>query len=159
MLLEGILSISGQPGLFKLISKGKQNVIVESLSTGKRMPAFSTSRISTLEDVAIYTEDGDVPLTDIIIEVFNKYGKEIEFSSKSSASELSGFLESVLPNYDKDRVYQSDIKKLVNWYKQLVEFEIVTEDAVKKHIEAEKEKENQDAESPAEDSDENNSSE
>lgn len=146
MLLEGILSIAGQPGLFKLISKGKQNVIVESLTTGKRMPAFSTSRISTLEDVAIYTDEGDVPLTDIVIKIFEMHGNEIGVSPKSSSTELSAFLEDVLPNYDKDRVYQSDIKKLVNWYKLLVEHEIVNEENIKKHQEAENQEDNKESE-------------
>lgn len=129
-MLEGILSIAGQQGLFKLISKGKHNVIVESLMTGKRMPAFSTSRISTLEDVAIYTEDGDIPLQDIIINVFDKYQKELPVSNKSNAGELASFMEEAVPNYDKDRVYQSDIKKLVNWYSQLIEYNIVNEETI-----------------------------
>jgi len=77
MYLEGILSISGQSGLFKLISKGKSSVIVESLVTGKKMPAFSTSRISTLEDVAVYTDDGEIPLKDIFNNILkNTKGKK-----------------------------------------------------------------------------------
>jgi hypothetical protein len=138
-MLEGILSIAGQQGLFKLISKGKHNVIVESLITGKRMPAFATNRISTLEDVAIYTEDGDTPLQDIIINIYDKYQKEIPVNNKSNAVELAKFMEEVAPDYDTDRVYQSDIKKLISWYSQLIEYNIVNEEtinAAKKEAEA-----------------------
>lgn len=136
MLLEGILSIAGQPGLFKLISKGKHNVIVESLNTGKRMPAFSTSRISTLEDVAIYTEEGDVPLTQVFIKIFDKHGFDLQINNKSNAKELISFIEGILPDYDKERVYQSDIKKLVNWYNNLVDHKVITEEAIQKEKEA-----------------------
>jgi hypothetical protein len=132
MLLEGILSIAGQQGLFKLVSKGKHNVIVESLITKKRMPAFSTSRISTLEDVAVYTEDGDIPLKDVFVKIFGQYGAELNISNKSSAKELENFMTEVLPNYDKERVYQSDIKKLVNWYKQLIEYDIINSESIEK---------------------------
>jgi hypothetical protein len=131
MFLDGILAISGQPGLYKLVSKGKNNVIVESLSTGKRMPAFATSRISTLEDVAIYTEDEDVSLRVVLISVFEKYeGKQV-LSSKATNRELLELLESVLPSYDKDRVYVSDVKKLVNWYNTLIEHKILIKENIK----------------------------
>lgn len=143
MLLEGILSISGQQGLFKLISKGNHNIIVESFITGKRMPAFSTSRISTLEDVAIFAESEDVPLKDVFIKVYDKFGTDINVSGKSKPEELKKFLEEILPDYDKDRVYVSDIKKLVVWYQQLVEHNVINEENVLKEKE-EQEKENQD---------------
>jgi len=139
MYLEGILSISGQSGLFKLISKGKSSVIVESLVTGKKMPAFSTSRISTLEDVAVYTDDGEIPLKDIFNNIFKKYeGKKIDNSVIKNNNYLE-FFETVLPNFDRDRVYQSDVKKIVNWYNCLVDNNILNENSVK---ESEESKEN-----------------
>lgn len=131
MFLDGILAISGQPGLYKLVSKGKNNVIVESLSTGKRMPAFATSRISTLEDVAIYTDDEDVSLRTVFISIFEKYEGQQVLSSKATNRELMDLLESVLPEYDKDRVYVSDVKKLANWYNTLIDFKILTKENIK----------------------------
>ncbi len=131
MFLEGILAIAGQSGLYKLVSKGKNNVIVESLSTGKRMPAFATSRISTLEDVAIYTYEEDIALREVFLKVFEKYeGKQV-LSTKSTNKDLMDLLESVLPEFDKDRVYVSDIKKLVNWYNTLIEHNILTKENIK----------------------------
>jgi len=131
MFLDGILAIAGQPGLFKLVSKGKNNVIVESLTTGKRMPAFSTSRISTLEDVAIYTYDEDVPLREVFIKIFSKYENKPLLSTKASNKELLDLIEDILPDYDKSKVYVSDIKKLVNWYNILIEKNILHKDNIK----------------------------
>ncbi len=131
MFLEGILAISGQAGLFKLISKGNNSVIVESLNTSKRMPAFASSRISTLSDVAIYTNGDDVPLREVFIKLFEKYDGQSILVSKSSNLELSNILNSVLPEYDKDRVYVSDIKKIVNWYNSLIEHNILIKTNIK----------------------------
>jgi hypothetical protein len=131
MFLEGILAISGQPGLYKLVSKGKNSVIVESLSTGKRMPAFATSRISTLEDVAIYTYDEDIALRQVFVKMFEKYEGKTVLTSKSSNKELMDVLESVLPDFDKERVYVSDAKKLVNWYNTLIEHKILVNENIK----------------------------
>lgn len=131
MFLEGILAISGQPGLFKLVSKGKNSVIVESLSTGKRMPAFATSRISTLEDVAIYTYDEDVALRQVFVKMFDKYEGKSVLTAKATNKELLDVLESVLPDFDKERVYVSDAKKLINWYNTLVDHKILVKENIK----------------------------
>lgn len=131
MFLEGILAISGQPGLFKLVSKGKNSVIVESLTTGKRMPAFATSRISTLEDVAIYTYDEDIALRRVFVKMFEIYEGKTVLSAKATNKELLDLLESVLPDFDKDRVYVSDAKKLANWYNTLVEHKILIKENIK----------------------------
>ncbi len=136
MFLEGILSIAGQPGLLKLVSRRNTSVIVESLITGKRMPAFSTSRISTLEDVTVYTYDMDTPLKDVFVNIFNEYkGKVTSVSTKSSNAELFAFFEKILPNYDKEKVYVSDVKKILSWYNLLIEKEIISEDAIKAYAE------------------------
>ena len=109
MFLEGILSIAGQPGLLKLVSRKNTSVIVESLITGKRMPAFSTSRISTLEDITVYTYDDDTPLKDVFVNIFNQYkGAITDVTAKSANTELAAFFEKVLPNYEKEKVYMSD---------------------------------------------------
>ncbi|MDR2011031.1 MAG: DUF5606 domain-containing protein [Bacteroidales bacterium] len=131
MFLEGILAISGEPGLFKLVSKGKTNVIVESLLNGKRMPVFSTSNISTLEDVAIYTENEDVPLRKVFLNIFEKYNGETVLTGKPSNKELMELLGSILPDYDRDRVYASDAKKMVNWYNCLITNKILTKENIK----------------------------
>lgn len=148
MFLEGILSIAGQPGLLKLVSRKNNSVIVESLITGKRMPAFSTSRISTLEDITVYTYDDDTPLKDVFTNIFNEYKGVIpNLTAKSSNDELAAFFGKVLPNYEKEKVYMSDIKKIVSWYNLLVEKGIITEESIKAYLEekANAEKENAEA--------------
>ena len=130
-MLKGILAISGQSGLFKMLSQVKNGLIVEHLETKKRMPVYSTHKISSLEDIAIYTEDKEVILKDVFKEIYQKTdGKEI-LSPKSSNDELKGFFSEVLPNYDEDRVYVSDIKKVVNWYSILRKNDIINEKAIK----------------------------
>ncbi len=123
-MLKGILSVSGQSGLYKMISQAKNSIIVESLVDGKRMPAYATSRISALEDISIFTEQGDVKLVEVFKNIYEKeVGKET-ISHKSSANELKSYFVQVLPDYDKDRVYVSDIKKVIIWYNLLVDKDI-----------------------------------
>jgi hypothetical protein len=129
-MLKGILAISGQRGLFKLVSQAKNSIIVESLIDGKRMPAYATSRISALEDISIYTEDEDVKLADVFKSVYEKEDGGMAISPKSSGSELKGYFEEILPLYDKDRVYVSDIKKVLSWYNILIENKLFDPNAV-----------------------------
>lgn len=123
-MLKGILSISGQPGLFKLVAETKNSIIVESLINGKRMPAYSTSKISTLSDISIFTESGEILLTDLFLKI-KESGKSV--STKASANEIKAFFEEVLPEYDKDRVYISDMKKVIQWYDLLNELNLLAE--------------------------------
>jgi hypothetical protein len=103
-------------------SAKKTGLVVESLLDGKRMPAYSTQKILALEDISIYTEDDDVPLADVFGLLAEKSGGKVSLNhKKSSVKELSDHLESVLPNYDKDRVYNSDLKKLFQWFNLLAE--------------------------------------
>jgi len=118
-MLKGILSISGQSGLFKMVAESKNNIIVESLETLKRMPVHSTSKVSALEDIAIFTENGDVPLKDIFKAISDKESGGSTISPKSSGNELKAYFEKIVPEYDKDRVYISDIKKVLLWYNTL----------------------------------------
>jgi hypothetical protein len=118
-MLKGILSVSGQSGLYKLVAESKNNIIIESLETFKRMPVHSTSKVSALEDIAIYTENEDVPLKDIFKAIFDKEDGGPAISPKVSANELKAYFEQVVPEYDKDRVYVSDIKKVLLWYNTL----------------------------------------
>jgi hypothetical protein len=118
-MLKGILSVSGQSGLYKMVAESKNNIIVESLETHKRMPVHSTSKVSALEDIAIYTESGDVPLKDIFKSIFDKEDGGTAINPKAPANDLKAYFEEVIPEYDKDRVYISDIKKVLLWYNTL----------------------------------------
>ncbi|MCW3806591.1 DUF5606 family protein [Plebeiibacterium marinum] len=124
-MLKGILAVSGQGGLFKMISQAKNSIIVESLVDGKRMPAYATSRISALEDISIFTEDEDVKLLDVFKNIFEKEDGGQAISHKSSANELKSYFAEVLPDYDRDRVYVSDMKKVIQWYNLLIEKEVL----------------------------------
>lgn len=129
MNLSGILSIAGYPGLFKLVSQMKSGLVVESLLDGKRMPAYATQKILALEDISIYTEEDDVPLAEVFGLMFKKTGgKAAPNPKKASIAELSEFLASVLPNYDRERVYNSDLKKLFQWFNLLAEKGLLKEE-------------------------------
>jgi hypothetical protein len=124
-MLKGILSISGHSGLFKLVAESKNSIIVESLETFKRIPVHSTSKVSALEDIAIYTEEGDVPLKEIFKAIYEHENGGPSISQKETANELKEYFEKVVPDYDKDRVYVSDIKKVLAWYNVLHEKELL----------------------------------
>ena len=122
--METILAISGKPGLYRMVSRGNKNLIVESLDDKRRrMPAFATDRITSLSDIAMFTDDEDAALWKALAAVGAK--EETQVSSldyrKCSAAELHEYFASVLPNYDRDRVHDSDIKKLIQWYNILIE--------------------------------------
>ena len=120
-----ILSIAGKPGLYKLVSRGKMNLIVETLDEShKRMPAFATDRVTSLADIAMFTDSDDVPLMTVLAALRDKeQGKPVNMNYKKvPAKELRDyFADGVLPNYDRDRVHDSDIRKLMHWYDILVE--------------------------------------
>ncbi|NRA10536.1 MAG: DUF5606 domain-containing protein [Crocinitomicaceae bacterium] len=120
MDLSGIISISGRPGLYKVVAQGKNSIIVQSLIDNKRFPAYSTDRISALEDISIYTVDDDKPLKDILTDIFAKQEGKAAPSHKEDISILQDFLSDILPDYDEERVYPSDIKKLFQWYNLLL---------------------------------------
>ena len=122
-MLQTILSIAGKPGLYKLVSRGKSNLIVESLDeTHKRQPAFATDRVTSLADIAMFTDSEDVPLGEILIKLRDKENGEVASLNwrKASAKELQAYFGEVLPNFDRDRAHNSDIKKLLQWYEILV---------------------------------------
>jgi len=121
---QTILAISGKPGLYKLVSHGNRSIIVESLdSTHRRVPAFSNDRITSLADIAIYTDADDVPLTKVLESMKNiEAGKQASIDhKKASGDELREYFAKVLPEFDRDRVHVSDIKKLIQWYNILIE--------------------------------------
>jgi hypothetical protein len=128
MDIKLIMSIAGHHGLFKYIAEGRNGVIVENLEDKKRINAYSSFKISSLSDIAIFTDSGEVPLKDVMMKIKEKENGGPALSPKASNDELKKFLESILPDYDRERVYVSDIKKLVQWYNilqkaQMLEFD------------------------------------
>lgn len=121
--METILSIAGKPGLYKLVSRGKMNLIVEAIDdTHRRMPAFSSDRVTSLGDIAMYTDADDIALWEVLVKVGEKEGLKptsLKYK-KCSSKELRAYFSEVLPNFDQDRVHDSDIKKLLQWYDILV---------------------------------------
>ncbi len=119
MNLEGILAIAGKPGLYKLVAQSKNGLIVESILDRRRFPVSKAGNISALKDIAIYTESEEVPLEEVFQKIADKegYGPTIGHTEKSEL--LSEYLAEVLPDYDRSRVYNSDLKKLFQWYNLL----------------------------------------
>lgn len=121
--METILSISGKPGLYKLVSRGKANLIVEALdATRRRIPAFAKDRVTCLSDIAMYTDAEDIPLWKVLANVAEKESKkpcQLAYR-KASSADLREYFAAVLPNFDQDRVHDSDIKKLLQWYDILI---------------------------------------
>ncbi len=123
-MLETILAIAGKPGLYRLVNRGNRSLIVETIDKAKkRMPAFGTDRIISLADIAMYTDSEEVPLRQVLKNMLEKEGgKKASIDvKKASKEELAAYVGEVLPNFDRDRVFPSDMKKLVQWYDILVE--------------------------------------
>lgn len=120
---QTILAISGKPGLYKLVSRAKMTLIVETLDEShRRMPAFASDRVTSLADIAMYTEDEDMPLMNVMVALRDmEDGKKSSLNwRKASANELQEYFARFAPNFDRDRVHNSDIKKLLQWYDILV---------------------------------------
>lgn len=128
-MLNDILAVSGQSGLFKLIAKNSNSIIVESLETGKRLPVYQTTKVSTLSDIAIFTTETEVPLVDVFEKISKIENKAVCSVGKGASNdEIKEYFEDVLPTYDKERVYVSDMKKVLSWYtilqtKNMLDFE------------------------------------
>lgn len=124
-MLKKILSISGKPGLYKLVSTSKTITLVESLIDQKRLPIYPQEKIVSLGEIAIYTSDDEVPLKEVLAKIKEKEnGGKISDDNKSSNNKLFSYFETILPSYDKEKVYASDIKKIINWYNLLIENDI-----------------------------------
>ena len=126
MELEGIIAISGKGGLFKLISQSRGGFIVEALADGKRFPVQAANNVSSLEDIAMYTYEEEVPLKDVLANIAKKENGGQAISHKESANKLKEYFGEVLPNFDEDRVYTSDIKKVFQWYNILQTSGLIT---------------------------------
>ena len=121
MEFSKIISVSGKPGLFQVISQSKNAIIVESLLDQKRLAVNSTQNVSLLENIAIYTYEEDMPLLDVFKAIAEKTEGKKAISHKESGNKLSGFFAEVLPNYDDERVYTSNIKKVIQWFNLLID--------------------------------------
>ncbi|MBD8389795.1 DUF5606 domain-containing protein [Dysgonomonas sp. BGC7] len=116
-MLKTILSVSGKPGLYKLLSSAKNMVIVESLIDSKKMPIHARDKVVSLGDISIYTEADDVPLKTIFSSIKGKEnGGKVSINKSGKPEELRKYFEEILPDFDKNRVYTNDIKKMLNWY-------------------------------------------
>ncbi len=120
-MLKTILSISGRPGLFKLVSQGKNMLIVESIANGKRLPAYAHDKVISLGDIAIYTIEEDIPLADVFESIKDKNeGKPVDVKALGGDKEIREYFATILPDFDDERVYTNDIKKVFSWYNQLL---------------------------------------
>lgn len=120
MELKEILAISGQPGLFKYVAQSTRGVIVESLVDGRRINASASSKVSALTEISMYTEGDDIPLAEVFTKIYAHTGGKEAISHKETPEKLKAAFAEVLPEYDRDRVHVSDIKKCFAWYNTLV---------------------------------------
>lgn len=146
--LKDILAISGKGGLFKFIAQARNGIVVESLEDQKRHVASATARVSSLEDIAIFTVDEEVPLADIFFMIHEKSDGKETMSHKAPVEELKSQFKELVPEYDEDRVYVSDIKKVFQWYNQLLLHQLL--EVIDKEEDQEKEKGEDQKEAPAE---------
>ena len=116
MNLEGIINVAGKSGLYKVVSKGNKTVIVESFIDGKRSPLYSDNQANMLEEIGIYTYDDTKPLSEIFDDIAKKEKGEQSINHKSSTKQLTIYFREILKDYDEERVYISDIKKVIQWY-------------------------------------------
>ncbi len=120
-MLKTILSVSGKPGLYKLVSNGKNMIIVESLVDNRKLPIYARDKVVSLGDISIYTDTDEVPLREVLVSIKKKEnGAKASIATSAKPEELKKFLEEVLPNFDRERVYPTDIKKMIGWYNILV---------------------------------------
>ena len=140
MEFSKIIAVTGKPGLFQVISQSKNAIIAESIVDKKRLVINTTQNVSLLENIAIYTYEEDVPLVDIFISMRQKCNAKEAISHKESEKKLTAFFAEILPNYDVERVYVSNIKKVIQWYNILVnsdiDFSKIKKEAEKKSEEA-----------------------
>jgi hypothetical protein len=134
MILKDILAISGEPGLFKFIAQGKNAIIVEHLETKKRSSAYGSAKVSSLEDIAIFTEKEDMSLGKVFDLIHEKENGGPAIDSKSDAGTLKTWFEGILPEYSRDKVYTSDMKKVAHWYNILHKLNLLVKDEPEKAV-------------------------
>ena len=121
-MIRNILAIAGRPGLFKIVKQGKNMLIVSQLATGKCQPAYARDKVSSLGDISIYTVPDDKPLSEVfeLIKAKNE-GNKVDIKAIGGDSEIREYFAGILPEFDNDRVYTADIKKIFSWYNQLID--------------------------------------
>lgn len=142
MELKEIMAITGKPGLYKMVAQAKNGIIVESIVDQKRIQAFTHDKISTLEEISIYTEAGDVPLRKVLKSMHDKLSGQAAPENKADNNKVKQFFGEILPDYDKERVYVSHMQKIINWYNLLLTYNLinlVTEEQVDSEPESNRE--------------------
>ena len=125
MNLESIISITGKPGLYKIVSQTKNGLIVETITDGKRLPVYSSEKVSALSDISIYTLDGDLPLVEVYEKIYTKTAGKSAIDHKSTPEELRKYLQEIVKDFDQERVYNSDLKKLFQWFNILIKAKLL----------------------------------
>jgi len=141
MELKKILTISGKNGLFQIVVQGKDRIIVGSLNDKSRFPVFPSHKVSSLEEISIFTETEEIPLKEVLEKIFITENGNKCIDPKSENNALKVYMEKILPNYDKNRVYVSDMKKLFTWYNTLLENQMLTFEEEKITIDSQSAKE------------------
>ncbi len=142
--LTDILSISGKSGLFMYVAQARNGMVVESVDDKRRHVAPATARVSSLKDIAIFTENEEVPLADVLYTIHEKTQGKEAISHKAPPDELESYFREIVPDYDPERVYVSDIRKVIQWYNQLHQHEML--EVIDKEEAADKKEEASDAE-------------
>jgi hypothetical protein len=137
-MLKKILSVSGKPGLYKLMSNGKNMIIVEALADKRKLPVYARDKVVSLGDISIYTDsDDEVPLREVFVSIKQKEnGAKASVAPNAKPEELRKYFEEILPAFDKERVYNNDIKKIITWYNLLLDAQIDFEVEEKEEEEA-----------------------
>ena len=138
MVLKDILAISGESGLFKFIAQGKNAIIVEHIETGKRSSAFSSAKVSSLEEISVFTENEDLQLGKVFDKIFEKESGGPAIDSKAESEKLKKYFEELIPDYSREKVYTSDIKKIILWYNLLQKKGMLVKEEPEKAVEPEK---------------------
>jgi hypothetical protein len=138
MVLKDILAITGESGLFKFIAQGKNAIIVEHIETGKRSSAFSSAKVSSLEDISVFTENEDLLLGKVFDKIFEKESGGPAIDSKTESEKLKKYFEEIIPDYSREKVYTSDIKKIILWYNLLQKKGMLVKEEPEKTAEPEK---------------------
>lgn len=137
MEFEKIIAISGQGSLFTVISRTNNGLVAESLEDKKRIPVFQNMDVSTLEDISVYTDSGEVPLKEVFVKIYEKEGGKEAGDVKADNSKLFAYFESIIPDFDRERVYASHIKKIIKWYNQLLKNNLIDPEKLKAKDESE----------------------
>jgi len=134
MNLESIISITGKSGLFKVVSQTKNGLIVESIIDGKRLPVYASEKVSALNDISVYTHKDDMPLKEVYEKMYKKTEGKVAIDHKSTPEKLRSFFKEVITDFDEERVYNSDLKKLFLWFNLMIEKNLLKPDSKEEKV-------------------------